>query len=431
MRRPSAPNLLSLAVVVMLAAVACGKRADPLAPYVKTPQPPASLEVAQIGDVMEVRVVAPRTTTENRPLPVIELEWLEAPFTGPIGKDAKVLEREEVAPGELRVKRMPIPAAPLRITVRASSGKAVSALAAPVAFAPMPVPSPPTGLQATVRPDGVLLTWTNPPGAEPWPTPSPSPSPSPSPTASESPSPSTEKPAEADAEPAAKPSPAPESPAPVVAPVPAVPLPGQEAPPPAAAGKPDAPPGTPPAAPGAPPAVAPPGASPLPAPAPTPPPLPPTGIRIFRTDGAPRPAHEPLQANTWLDTSVKPGDTPCYAISYATAFKPLVVSVQTEPVCVEIKDVTPPTAPTRLAADLGSTFIEVSWLASDSPDVASYRLYRTIGAGVREVALQTEGLVTRVQDPTMTPGPRTYEVVAVDAAGNESAATPPVRIVIP
>lgn len=207
---------------------------------------------------------------------------------------------------------------------------------------------------------------------------------------------------------------------------------GETGPPPAA-GRPE-PPSPPPgsAKDSVPSAALKPGAPPAPLATPTPTPLPPTGIRIYRTDGgAPRPARDPLQAATWLDTSVKPGDKPCYAISYATSFKPLVVSTQTEPVCVELKDVIPPTAPTRLAADLAPTFIEVSWLPSASTDVAFYRLYRTIGAGAREVALQTEGLVTRVQDLTMTSGPRTYELVAVDTAGNESPATPPIRVIVP
>lgn len=423
MRRPSASTLLPVTALVMLVASACGKRADPLAPYVKTPQPPSSLEIAQIGDAVELRVVAPRTTTENRPLPVIQLEWLEAPPEGPIAKESTLIEREDVAPGELRVKRIPIPTAPLRFAVRARSGKAASAYATAEAYTPKPVPSPPTGLQATVQPDGVRLQWTNPVGAEPWPTPSPSPTPSPagpgqapSPESTLTPTPSDSL---ADAE---KPGPPPAPPA---------------APPAGEPGVPPVPPsGEKPAAPPGPGSSLPPGIGPMkpdaqPAPAPTPTPLPPTGIRIFRTDGVPRPATEPLQASTWLDTSLKPGDKPCYAVSYATAFKPLIVSVQTEPVCVEIKDVVPPNPPTRLAADLAAAFVEVSWLASDSTDVAFYRLYRTIGTGTREVALETAGLATRVQDPTMTPGPRVYEVVAVDAAGNESEATPPVRIVVP
>lgn len=431
MRRSFAPNALPLAVVALIVATACGKRADPLAPYVKTPQPPAPLEIAQIGDVMEVRLTAPRTTTENRPLPVIELELIEAPATGPLGKQIKVLEREEVAPGELRVKRMPIPTAPLRLTARAYSGKSVSGFAPAAAFTPKPVPSPPTGLTATVQADGVLLAWTNPPGAEPWPTPSPSPSPSVSPAASPGAAPAA--PITPVDSPTASPTPAPEAVAATKAP-PVVPSPTEAGPPPAPpavgeSGLPTAPaPAAGATAPNAPRA----GAPPAPRATPTPTPLPPTGIRISRTDGgAPRPARDPLQAGSWLDTSVKPGDKPCYALSYATSFKPLVVSVQTEPVCVELKDVVPPTAPTRPAADLAPTFIEVSWIASTSEDVAFYRLYRTIGAGAREVALQTDGLVTRVQDLTMTPGPRTYEVVAVDKAGNESPATPPVRIVVP
>ncbi len=156
-----------------------------------------------------------------------------------------------------------------------------------------------------------------------------------------------------------------------------------------------------------------------------------TGIRIFRTDGAPRLAREPLQASTWLDTAPKSGEKPCYAIRYATSFKPLVESTPTEAVCAEVKDIVPPEPPGRLVGDIGATFVELSWLASPSADVAFYRIYRAIDTAPRSMAIETQGLVLRMRDPNMTSGPRTYEIVAVDQGGNESAPTAVLKLIVP
>jgi hypothetical protein len=166
-------------------------------------------------------------------------------------------------------------------------------------------------------------------------------------------------------------------------------------------------------------------------PAPLPSPTPPTGIRIFRTDGTPRLAHEPLQASTWLDTTPRPGDKPCYALRYATSFKPLVESAPTDAVCVEVKDLVPPEPPGTLVGDIGATFVELSWLASPSTDVAFYRVYRALDAAPRTMAIETQGPILRIRDPNLARGPRTYEVVAVDKGGNESAPTASLRIIIP
>jgi hypothetical protein len=413
MRRQSSSIRTTLVLVSLGILVACGKRADPLAPYVKTPSPPSALEVAQIGQEVEIRVMAPRTTTENRPLPVIEIEWYQAPATGDFGKTALPLFREEVAPGEIRTKRFPRPGVDVRFAVRAFQGKAQSNFGAPVPFKPAPVPERPTDLTATNTAVGIELHWTNPPGAEPWPTPSVSPSPSPSPTGS----------------PAAslQPSPSPSL---------SEPAPSRELPPPAVGG---GPPGEPPGnqkGSGPPPLPGPPfdkiAVQPgKPAPTPTTTPAPPTGIRIFRTDGAPRLAREPLQASSWIDLTPKPGEKPCYSLRYATSLKPLVESAPTEPVCVETKDIVPPEPPSRFVADISATFVELSWTASISSDVAFYRIYVVTAPGQRTLFLETDGPILRVRDPNTKTGPRAYQISAVDKAGNESAISPPLTVFVP
>lgn len=376
--------LFLLAVVALGLNAGCGKRADPLPPWVKTPMAPSGMEVAQMGDEIEVRAIAPRTTTESRPLPVIELEWLQAPAVGDFGKTAVSLLREEVAPGELRVHRFPRPVAPVRITVRALAGKARSVNAPILAYTPAVVPGAPTELKATNTATGVELSWINPPGAEPWPTPVPSPTPIPLPGASPVPT------------------------------VPGAPTPLDSM-----------------ATTVAPPIQAAPTASASPLPSPTPTPTPTTGIRIFRTDGVPRLVKDHVRATTWSDPSPVPGEKPCYSLRYASSFAPLVESKPTEPVCVEVKDIVPPDAPLQLTGDLGADFVELSWTASPSPDVQFYRLYRSIAGGPRALVIQTEGVLFRVRDTNVTSGDRTYEIVAVDRGGNESPPGPLLKITVP
>ncbi len=436
MRRRALP-LPILMTLALGASPGCGKRADPLAPYLKNPQPPSGLEVSQQGDSVQIRIIAPRTTTQNRPLPVIGLEWFQAPASGDFGKFAVPILREEVAPGELRIKTFPIPAADVRFSVRAYNGKARSSLAPPAAFKPAPIPAPPTGVQARNLPAGVELSWTNPEGAEPWPTatpattPSPSPSPqlslgvpaaplTPAPDISESTAPLqpvTSQSETAFETPAPTPTPTP-APTPTPDATPSSPLPAPLSPPDSGA----EPLGSPAAAP---------AARPLSTPSPTPKPVLPTAIRIFRTDGTLRLAREPLQASSWLDTSPKSGETACYSLRYASSIKPLVESAPTEPVCLEVKDLIPPEPPERLLGDIGDSFIELSWLPSSSGDVDFYRIYRTAEWEARAMIIQTEGLLLRVRDLRLTPGPRTYEVTAVDKGGNESPPSPLLRMIIP
>ncbi len=406
MRRSTHSGLLFLAFGLGIPA-ACGKRADPLAPYSRTPQPPSGFEVSQVGNEVEIRLISPRTTTENRPLPVIELEWLTASPTGDFERSATSQLREEVAPGEARIKRFPLPAAPARFSSRAIWGRARSKAATPIVFTPAPVPAAPTDVRAVNLASGVELQWVNPVGAEPWPSPTPLPtaSPRPGPASSSEPRPSPGTPPSAS-------SPAPQNP---------------PAPPPTPAGA-DLPP-TPPPGPG----TSGPAGNPSPSPSPSPaPPLTlPSAIRIFRTDGTPRPAREPLQASSWIDTGLKPGDRPCYALRYATSLKPLVESAPTTSICIEFKDIVAPEPPGQLIVDLGDTFVEISWLASPSADVASYRLYRITEPEGRVMVLQTDGPLLRVRDGSLPAGPRTYEVTAVDKAGNESPPSPQGRVLVP
>ncbi len=86
-------------------------------------------------------------------------------------------------------------------------------------------------------------------------------------------------------------------------------------------------------------------------------------------------------------------------------------------------DATAPAAPTSTALTvISSSQIDVSWTGSTSSDVSKYRIYRgTTGTP----ALLTSVMGSPYQDTALTASTTySYQVSAVDAAGNESARTP-------
>jgi hypothetical protein len=87
-----------------------------------------------------------------------------------------------------------------------------------------------------------------------------------------------------------------------------------------------------------------------------------------------------------------------------------------------VTDVTPPAAPTSPAATaVSSSQIDVAWTASTSQDVAKYNIYRAT-SGTPTLYKTVTG--SPYQDTGLSAGTTyTYQISAVDAAGNESPKT--------
>ena len=91
-------------------------------------------------------------------------------------------------------------------------------------------------------------------------------------------------------------------------------------------------------------------------------------------------------------------------------------------------DVTPPAAPTGLAAVAGNAQVSLTWNANSEPDLAGYNVYRnttspvpTSGTPVNGAALVTS---PNYNDTGVTNGtPYYYNVTAVDTSGNQSTAS--------
>ena len=387
------PRLRAACALAFLASLpACGKRGDPLAPLPRTPQPVAGLTLAQRGGNLEVSYVAPRATTGGVALEALEVEVLRAETEGEFAKVARAGSRQ-TAPGEAVRETGPLPApgTQVRVAARARAGGRVSALSPVVSLAVQAPLAAPKDLEAELVAKGVAVEWTPPPGGIPPPIARPSPSPSPSP------------------------SPPPRAPA---APAPS-------------AGAPSSP--IPPGAPGASPAPSP---SPSPSPSPTPPPPPSSGYWIYRRDnggayGAPL-VRAPLQVASFRDEGLAPGQGVCYVARLVASTEPVIESESSNEVCLTVKDVEPPAAPTGVAALVRDGAMEVSWSPSSEPDLAAYRVYRARAGAAPERLAEVGAGESAYRDTTLAAGvPHVYTVTAVDAAGNESPPSAPAEGALP
>ena len=93
------------------------------------------------------------------------------------------------------------------------------------------------------------------------------------------------------------------------------------------------------------------------------------------------------------------------------------------------QSLTPPAAPSGIAALLIDAEVEVSWSPSPEPDLAGYRVYRA-PRGSEPLRV---GEVPHGETVFREPAPKSdtvvlYMVTAVDEVGNESPPSPPARV---
>jgi hypothetical protein len=355
------------------------------------------LVLAQRGGTLEIRIQAPRATTEGERLGVVTLEILSAQGDAPLGKSA-VRREEKAAPGESLVLTEPLPAPGTLLRVAAiatSNGRSSSESQPRLLKVADPVPAP-HALLAEMEPDGVRLRFDAPDPLPAW----------------------IEPPKAAPARPVAGPA-----------------GPGEG---PRAAGAededgPDTLPG-PPAEPGVPPPdprhPEAPGAEATPAPdaSPAPPPRA-SGFNVYRRTepgayAAPLNA-EPLTEPAYMDAQAPLLAQVCYEVRTVVSGDPLIESEAPPETCLRVEDRKPPAAPTGIATLPVEGGLEVSWSPSAETDLVAYRVYRrTRGSSAVRVA-EVKPPETSAVDSEVGTGERyQYYVTGVDAAGNESPASP-------
>jgi predicted phage tail protein len=113
-------------------------------------------------------------------------------------------------------------------------------------------------------------------------------------------------------------------------------------------------------------------------------------------------------------------------------------SGQSDPADATLTDVTPPAAPTGVAATGNLTGIQINWSANSESDLAGYRLLRASSSAGPFTAVNAALLTTTTfADTNVAAGAKWYyQVVAIDTTGNQSTvsstvnATRPVPVVL-
>jgi hypothetical protein len=394
---PGRPVFL-LATLAALAP-ACGHRGDPLPPRRRTPPAPQDFRLAQRGDALEARATAPLASVDGVAYEALTVEFLSAEGLKDLEKAGR-RHAVQAVPGSRIVGMLPLPAPGtiLRVAARGVAGgeKGPRTLTLSlVAQAPLEAPSE---SRAALTEDGVALSWhgVRPKAIAP-PTPVPTPGP---PTVAGGPLP------------------------------PRAPLP--TAPPPAAA----APPAVPPAPAVLPAAGARAGSEPVAEAGAAPEGPRRSGFLVYRRIGGAafdEPlVDEPLVERSLLDPVAPQGATACYVVRAVASTEPLVESAPSNEVCVDVRDIVAPAAPSGVAVLTRESGLEILWSPSAAADLAGYRVYRTAPGAPRERIAEVGTNRSAWLDETARRGVAyAYTVAAFDQAGNESAPAEQVEASLP
>jgi hypothetical protein len=129
---------------------------------------------------------------------------------------------------------------------------------------------------------------------------------------------------------------------------------------------------------------------------------------------------EPQEERRFRDAAAPLGTTSCYVIRAVGSVEPLIESAPSNEVCVDVRDIAPPSPPTGLAVVPRGGGLEVVWSPSPARDLAGYRVYRAAGAGEASEVGEVPAVATAWLDTsTETNVLYRYTVTAFDQAGNE------------
>jgi len=142
----------------------------------------------------------------------------------------------------------------------------------------------------------------------------------------------------------------------------------------------------------------------------------------------------------YRDTSFQFGHTYLYSVRDAVQFgTETVESADSAPAVLDAKDIFPPATPLGLeavvvpATNAMPASVELTWAINTEADLAGYDVYRSQGADMPGLKLNSEPLsAPTFHDMSVLPGTSYfYRVGAVDRSGNESALSPAVEAQIP
>lgn len=407
--------------LVVLAHAACGHKGPPLPPRLKTPPTIGDFRLAQRGDALEMSLSAPTASVEGVALDRVEIELFWGEGFIDLEEEGEVLTLR-TQPGAPVVETVPLPGPGtiVRAAARAVAGRDKGQRSLILALETHDPLGTPFELTARLRSTGVGLNWR---GQRPEKLPPPDLSPllegAPPPSSLDS----DTEPAEGDDDGEAtstslpqatetEPETAPEEAAPPV-------TDADDAP---ETSTPESGTATEPADESA--TVPEEGDVAGEEPAEEPVPARSHGFRVYRRSADQRYGvplnYEPQERRLYTDTTAPLGSTVCYVIRAVGSTEPLIESDPSNEVCLEVRDISPPSPPTGLAIVPRGGGLEVVWSPSAEADLGGYRIYRAAGQGAPERVAEVQAGTTAWLDETTQPGALyRYQVTAFDSAGNE------------
>lgn len=140
-----------------------------------------------------------------------------------------------------------------------------------------------------------------------------------------------------------------------------------------------------------------------------------------------------VQQPEWTDATAEYGKPYTYEVQTiaALANNKEAQSDLSEDASLTPVDTFPPAAPSGLTISVAVSSVELVWDRNTEPDLAGYRVYRATGAGAFE-KIADVSQIPSYSDHSVEHGKTyRYAVLAFDLAGNSSARTEPVEVMVP
>jgi hypothetical protein len=161
-------------------------------------------------------------------------------------------------------------------------------------------------------------------------------------------------------------------------------------------------------------------------------------FRVFRKSASPGQSQDfallaTVEKPEWADTTAEFDQPYVYLVQTVAALPnhKVAESDLSAEVPITPHDTFPPATPTNLQPSLAPNSIELSWDANSEPDLAGYRVYRASTRG-DFVKLADVSAIPSYSDRSAVHGQTyRYSITAFDRAGNESARSAPIEILLP
>ena len=132
----------------------------------------------------------------------------------------------------------------------------------------------------------------------------------------------------------------------------------------------------------------------------------------------------PVAETTVVDPRIAWGEKRCYAVRAATTVGGVTIESEPSPTsCETLTDTFPPAPPKALRSVAGEGSISLIWDASTESDLAGYVILRAMGGGPMQQITPEPIQETTFTDMVQSGLRFSYEVKAVDKAGNASASS--------